>query len=261
VKAGAAAEGRTPSGWHERMYRSFAQVLRINAEGNDSAWMLEPDGVVAAVTPSSPERSVFNSVFCERPEALAAALDELAGAYEEAGVRAWTVWVPEQDRRSAALLEAAGHKLDANPTAMVLDLADLADPQPGDLDWEPEAPIEDVWRINDLAYGYDPGTFERGIGTPPEDSYRFYAARVEGRPSCVVGTMDVGGDCGVYWVATLPKARGWGLTTRLMHLALAEGRERGCDVSTLQATRLGAPIYERLGYRDIGTLQMWERRR
>jgi GNAT superfamily N-acetyltransferase len=242
------------------MYRSFAEVLRVIAAGTNGARTLERDGVVAAVTPSSPERSVFNSVLHEGPEALAAALNELASAYEDAGVRAWTVWVPEEDRASAALLESAGHELDAAPTAMVLDMAELADLEPGDLDWD-EALIEEVWRINDLAYGDGPGTFERGIGRPAKGTYRFYRARLDGKPSCVVGTMDVDGDCGVYWVATLPEARGRGLTTRLMRVALSEGRERGCDISTLQATQLGAPIYARLGYRDIGTLQMWERRR
>lgn len=243
------------------MYRSFTQVLRTMAAGTNGARILDPDGVVAAVTPSSPDRSVFNSVLHERLEALAAALDELAAAYEEAGVRAWTVWVPEEDRASAELLESAGHKLDAKPTAMVLEMTDLPEPDPGELDWDSEAPIEEVWRINDLAYGDEPGTFERGIGRPPASSYRFYVARLDGKPSCIVGTMDVEGDCGMYWVATLPEARGRGLTTRLMQVALAEGRERGCDISTLQATKLGQPIYERLGYRDIGTLQMWEHRR
>jgi hypothetical protein len=31
--------------------------------------------------------------------------------------------------------------------------------------------------------------------------------------------------------------------------------------STLQATKMGFPVYERIGYRDIGELQMWELRR
>jgi GNAT superfamily N-acetyltransferase len=257
----ARTDGATPSGWHERMYRSVAQVMRTNVGATQGGRALEPDGVVAAVTPGSPERSVFNSVFYERPEALRASLDELAAAYEDAGVRAWTVWVPEGDRASAELLDSAGHRLDATPRAMVLDMAELTDLDVGDLEWDSDPPIEEVWRINDLAYGYPPGTFERGIGRPPDGSYRFYLARLDGQPACVVGTMDVDGDCGVYWVATLPEARGRGLTTRVMRVAVAEGVERGCDISTLQATSLGRPIYERLGYRDLGTLQMWERRR
>jgi GNAT superfamily N-acetyltransferase len=252
--------GRTPSGWHERMYQSFAACFRANARGSTGARLVERDGVVAAVTPASPERSVFNSVLYERPKALAAALDELTQTYEEAGVRAWTVWVPEGDRGTAELLDSAGHHLDANPAGMVLDMADLPETDLGDLEWDSEATIEEVWRVNDLAYGYEPGTFERGIGRPPQGTYRFYRARLEGQPVCIVGTLDHEGDCGVYWVATLAEARGRGLGGRLMHAALAEGRERGCDISTLEATKLGRPVYERLGYRDLGALQMWERR-
>jgi hypothetical protein len=45
-----------------------------------------------------------------------------------------------------------------------------------------------------------------------------------------------------------------------MQHALAEARERGCTSTSLQATARGKPLYERLGYRDIGAVQMWERR-
>lgn len=255
----AAGEQRTPSGWHRRMYRTLASVFAVSARTVEGGQVLEPDGVCAAINPAVPGRSVFNSVLYEHHEALAAALDDLGAAYAEAGC-AWTVWVPESDGESAALLADAGHVLDANPTAMVLDLDELADPDPGDLDWDAAGGLEEVCRTNDLAYGYDSGTFASGIGSPPEGTFRFFRAHLDGETACVVGTADLDGDCGVYWVATLPQARGRGLTTRLMGVALAEGRERGCDISTLQATKLGAPVYERLGYRDVGTIQMWERR-
>jgi hypothetical protein len=32
------------------------------------------------------------------------------------------------------------------------------------------------------------------------------------------------------------------------------------ETSTLIATKLGRPTYERLGFRPLGALQMWERR-
>src|SRR4249920_1437272 len=118
------------------MFRSFEAVLAMTGGG-----LLDIDGVCACVSPATPERSVFNSVLYERPEALAAALDDLAAAYDEQGIDAWTVWVPESDRETAALLEAAGHKHDANPSAMVLDLDDLADSGVGDLDWDEAASI------------------------------------------------------------------------------------------------------------------------
>jgi predicted acetyltransferase len=45
-----------------------------------------------------------------------------------------------------------------------------------------------------------------------------------------------------------------------MRQALSEAAERGCETSTLQATKLGRPVYERVGYEDFGALQMWEYR-
>ena len=253
--------GWLASEWLARMLRSMEAAWGALAAGSKDARMIERDGVLAAVVPATPERSVFNSVLYRTPENLAAARDELAGAYDEAGIYAWTVWVPESDRASAELLHSAGHKLDATPRAMVLELADLAEPDPGDLDWSAEGSLTDMKRINDAAYGDPPGTFERGIGNPPAETWRIYEARLEGRAASVLAVTDIEGDCAIWWVATLPEARGRGLAGRLLHVALAEARERGAATSPLQATKLGRPIYERLGYRDIGELQMWERRR
>ena len=42
--------------------------------------------------------------------------------------------------------------------------------------------------------------------------------------------------------------------------ALADASERGCRTTTLVATRLGRPVYERLGYRSLGPIEMWEQR-
>jgi hypothetical protein len=46
-----------------------------------------------------------------------------------------------------------------------------------------------------------------------------------------------------------------------MARALADAQDRGRLTTTLVATKLGRPVYERLGYRDFGAIEMWERRR
>jgi GNAT superfamily N-acetyltransferase len=246
----------------ELQRRSLAGFVRILAAGSRQSTLFERDGVLGAIVPVCPDRSVINSVAYRDAGSLGAALEELAGAHEEAGVRAWTVWVPEDDGDAAALLEAAGHELDANPTAMVLELAGLPDPETQGLDWDDRAMVADVGRINDLAYGYREGTFGAAFGDlPPELQLRLYQARVDGEPASVLGTLDDGDDCGVYLVATLKGHRGKGLARRLMHVALAEARDRGLRTSSLQATTLGYPVYERLGYRAVCALQMWERRK
>src|SRR5262249_9601310 len=191
---------------------------------------------------------------------LAAAMDALARAYDEAGVSAWTVWVPEADRDATSLLEAAGHRLDATPPPMVLDLSPLEGPQSDGLDWDAEAAVEDVTRINDLAYGFEVGTFGGALMRHPRDlPVRFYQSRVDGEAACVLATLDDEEDCNIYLVATLKEHRGRGLARRLLHAALAEARERGLATSSLQATKFGYPVYARLGYQPICTLEMWER--
>jgi GNAT superfamily N-acetyltransferase len=238
--------------------RGFVAAIGRSAE---SSRVLEPDGVVASLTPAAPDRSIVNSVVYRDADALEAALGGLSGAYDRAGISAWTVWVPEKDVRAVSLLEDAGHGLDADPAAMaiVLDEWDGVGSDEGDApDVDTEATMVDVAPINDRAYGFD-GVFTRALAGWRYDVY-VYVSRDEGRAVSSVVTMDVGDDCGVFFVATLPEARGRGLATALMRRALAEARDRGRTTSTLQATKAGQPIYERLGYRNLGALQMWERR-
>ena len=121
--------------------------------------------------------------------------------------------------------------------------------------------IDSAWLklVNDAAYGWSPGTFERGLGSPPPGTWRIYEAREDGAPASVLMTTDVDGDCGVWWVGTLPDHQGRGLAGRLLGIALAEARHRGMETTTLQASAMGAPVYTRLGYEDVGELRMWER--
>jgi len=241
--------------------RNLEGFVWMLAAGSERSTRFERDGVAASIVPACPGRSVLNSVVYRDAEALDAALDELAAVYEGAGVLAWTVWVPGDEDEAANLLQGAGHHLDATPLAMTLELAALPAPEPDDLDWDNRASAAEVGRVNDLAYGFEAPTFGAAIARlPGELPLRFYRARVDREPVCVVGTLDRGEDCGVYLVATLEGHRGRGLGRRLMHRALADARERGLRSSTLQATKLGAPVYERLGYRAYGALEMWERR-
>jgi GNAT superfamily N-acetyltransferase len=102
--------------------------------------------------------------------------------------------------------------------------------------------------------------FTRTVEGAPPGVFRLYATREEGRAVAVLATIHHQGDCGVYLVATEPAAQRRGLSGALMLHALVDAREAGCETTTLQATRAGAPVYARLGYRDNGAIEMWERR-
>jgi GNAT superfamily N-acetyltransferase len=232
----------------------------LTAESSPGGHAIHRDGVFACITPASPHRSVMNSVIYSDREALLASLEELARAYEEAGVAAWTVWVPEADAEAASALAEAGHAFDAEPRAMGIELSSVTEPDLSALEWTRDCDLVTVGRINDAAYGYDDGGFETVIGSLPADRVHAYAAHVDGEPAAVMMTIDAGDDTEVAWVATTEAARGRGLATALMRQSLWDARERGRRTATLQATKLGAPVYRRVGFRDFGALHMWERR-
>src|SRR5262245_7575498 len=105
--------------------RHFYGLLAQSAPGSHA---VELDGVHACVVPAAPQRSYPNAVMYESAAALEAAYERVKAAYDTAGVAAWTVWVPEEDRDAAAVLEARGHNLDAAPTAMARGLRGVPRP-------------------------------------------------------------------------------------------------------------------------------------
>lgn len=244
--------------------RALASVrLEVEAFGGAApdSRLLRREGLVAAVVPACPQRSVFNSVFCDDPAALESEYEALAEAYDRAGVAAWTVWVPAADRASAELLAARGHVLDGVPRAMALDLTELAagPPQPDGIEPAPVEPAV-VAELNDRAYGFgDERAFRAAFAG--ETAARWHGAWAGGEPVGCVGTIEDGDDCCVSGVATAPEHQRRGIAGWLLRRALAEARERGMRTASLRASKAGAPAYGRLGFRDLGVVEMWELRR
>jgi GNAT superfamily N-acetyltransferase len=245
-------------GWR-RLIASLAQWSRTIDGASEGMRVQERDGLVTTITPAVPDHSVVNDVVYWDAGALGAAYDDLAAAYGAAGIAAWTVWVPDRDGATADLLAARGHVLDSDPEAMVLDLDGLerGDPPPGFT--RSVEPVE-LARLNDDAYGMR-SAFARALADlEVGDCLHLYGAEEDGELASGLVAFDHGDDCSVWLVATRERSRGRGLAGALMAQALADARERGRTTSTLQATDLGRPVYERLGYRSLGEIQMWEKR-
>ena len=240
-----------------RMHANVREFCRLMGGASPGARVVELPGVIAAVVPVAPHRSLFNCAAYDTPEDLARALPRLTDVYAESGIEAWTVWVPERDEQSRQLLVDAGHQLDGDPAVMCMELRNLTVPRPADLDLDPDPAVSMMADLNDAAYGTAPD-MSRALRTLP--GVTLHVARADGRPASVVGTHDFEGDSCIVYVATHPEARGRGLASRLMALALHEARDRGATTTSLQATKMGYPVYAKLGYRDFGALQMWERR-
>ena len=248
----------------EELRRRVIEGLEVEVElfgaCSEATSVARLPGVLASVSPPTADRSIFNTVTTSGSDALAAAADDLAALYRQAGVRAWTVWVPDDDRRSAELLAARGHVLDGAPRAMALELADLRPVElPAGVELVPGA-MATIGAINDRAYGIEGPGWAAAMNDEPDLAMESAVAIADGEPVACALVLDHDDDACVSAVATLPGHRGRGLAGAIISRLLAAAAERGMRTGSLQASRAGAPVYTRIGFEDVGFIELWERR-
>lgn len=244
-----------------RQKASQRAFYRAMAGGYPGAELLELDGIQATVVPVREWFSIFNSAFYDDPAQLELVYPRLAAAYEAAGVKAWSVWVPPDEPRAPAILGSRGHVLDSTPMlcAAEIDTLDLAPRR--ELDLHPAPDWELVGEVNDLAYGVlQPWSLAAVFETMDDAASHLHVARAGGQAACALIAREQGGDCYFWFVATVPGARGAGFASELMRHALREARERGCTTTTLESTAAAEKMYAQLGYTPLGRYEMWELR-
>ncbi|MBB6673641.1 GNAT family N-acetyltransferase [Cohnella nanjingensis] len=87
-----------------------------------------------------------------------------------------------------------------------------------------------------------------------------YLAELDGVPVAIATSFNQGEVAGIYNVGTLPSVRGKGIGRAVTVHAVREARDAGASLAVLQASKMGEPVYRRIGFQDglmIGLYQ-WE---
>ena len=119
---------------------------------------------------------------------------------------------------------------------------------------EDEAP--DFWNVAKSAYatnGFPPEVFAgytKHTGLLAANVAAFIAY-LDGEPVSIAMTIVSDGVAGIYWVGSLEQARGRGLGRAITAAATRAGFELGADIASLQASPMGRPIYEAMGYEAV----------
>lgn len=152
------------------------------------------------------------------------------------------------------VLESAGwcHRSEPTP-AMTLTLPASIPPSPRDL------AIDEV-RSAAVLGAYGEAAF-LGFGYPVRAAglflherllefshVRLYAGVVDGVVVATSMLVVTGAVAGIYWVATREEQRRRGYGEALTWAAVAGGRAFGCRVAFLQASKVGLPVYARMGF-------------
>ena len=92
-------------------------------------------------------------------------------------------------------------------------------------------------------------TLAFGIERAP---WRCYVGRLHGKPVASNMLFNGAGVASVFGVATVPEARGKGIGAAITLQPYLDAMHMGYQHGVLFGTELGAPVYRRIGFRDVG---------
>lgn len=225
-------------------------------------------GAVCLYTPIP--HCLFNSVnlTADAPGTVDRALESAGKSIEERGKPVlWRLSAVAASNAVRDRLTAAGLERRGSDPALLLDLSALpeapkvegltvreAEGRKGRHDW--------AWlTCNAFELADDVReAMSRCEAAIPEDRFESqprYVGYLDGEPVAVSSLVMAAGLAGIYAVATLPEARRRGIGTVMTHHAMAEGRRRGARHAVLQATDMGRPVYERLGFSKVHAYELF----
>ena len=238
-------------------HENMVTTMLAFASAVDGA-LVRDEGGVAILSTLIPVR-LFNQVLISGPDATADGLRQAVGEL-----------LARTDRHVVSLRVGADDQF--LPLVAELGLVRIGETpwMPGMAMWPLDrggaAPVPDghaIRRVTDAAGMADHITAAaEGFGMPAEWLHamgralddplaRVYVGYTDGVPvTAGLGTV-TGRTIGIYNIATVPAARQRGYGAAMTMRIIDDGAADGCDVAILQASEMGKPIYERLGFRSV----------
>jgi hypothetical protein len=239
--------------------RCFADVLKEMARRCGGAALEESGLLLVAGTHPCPV--LMNSVLRTGPMDAHEVLRRAAAFFAERGhsYEVWTRTGVDNDLENAAL--AVGMRFAAELTGMVIH----RNPELPDCGAGVELRrVEDSQGVRDFTdvaaegfLGEGPGISElvRATFSDPQsllaDDTAAFVVWDHGGPASVAMTMVKEGVAWIGWVTTRVESRGHGFAQLSTAAATRAGFALGARFASLEATKMGLPVYLRLGYREI----------
>lgn len=235
--------------------------LMASACGGD---ILEQDGVLA-IASGAPVASL-NVAFVTRelpnPEAaLAQAAD-----FFDARHLPFVVRVREGiDPASEDAVTSMGMPYSDTIPGMALHPMPVAPPPTIDLEIRTVEDLETLSLFRGvLAEGFDmPQSIAEKLVTPGwlgQEAFELYVGFVGGMAVATSTLVPTPPTAGVYNVATVDRFRRRGIGEAMTWHCVLRGAARGCSVGALQASLMGKPVYERMGFRTVAPYRTFRRK-
>lgn len=242
-----------------RAHRNLAEVLKETTRRCGGVGQ-EEDGLLL-VAANHPCPIFVNSAMRTGPIGANEALRRSKGFFAARGkhCETWTLVGRDADMEQAAV--AAGMRVAIEMPGMVLHHS----PEMPEIPAEAELRrVKDAQAARDFAqvavegFGGEAPGFGDLIGTIFSQPRSLLAPDTaafvvwhRGHPAATALSMLQDGVAWIGWVATTPQSRGQGLGRLATAAATRAGFTLGADFASLEATKMGEPVYSRLGFREI----------
>ena len=204
----------------------------------------------------------FNIVFAlDRPEALGNVSKRIESLFIRSKVPWQLITTAGGSDYVRPLIREMNLVLSEVVPGMALSpLPDSCPPPPKDLEIRKVEDLQQVdmfLRTSEAGFGVtvaDLDVLENGLMSANSDApFRgaLYLGCIGGKPVATSLRSTTREVAGIYLVSTLPEFRGRGFGEAVVWKAVMDGHEEGCTMSCLQASKMGRPVYERMGYRTI----------
>lgn len=205
---------------------------------------------------------ISNAAFRSDDDVSAEELVSRAKDFFHSRGRGFSIWIrgeEPEDLDLAATASGAGLQLVYEMPEMVLG-SPVEDPDlPAGAELRQLSETEqadDYWKVAAFSYtsiGFPPevfGSYTDNAGLLAENVVAFIAY-LDGEPVSIAMTIVSHGVAGIYWVGSLEQARGRGLGRAVTAAATNAGFKLGAEIASLQASPMGKPIYEAMGYETL----------
>jgi GNAT superfamily N-acetyltransferase len=207
----------------------------------------------------------FSGVWAERDGGEAVA--DLGWALSEIERLGMPFWLQTREGRHPLVEEEAGRlglELADRFSGMAASASAVATPPMSTISIErvtDREGLSQAAQVADAGFEVPPGTFaplyDQRVAETPGIAY--YVGRLHGEPVATALHVLHADAVGIFNVATLPGCRGRGFGSALTARAAQDGCALGARLVCLQASPLGEPVYRRMGFRSVGTYNLFTR--
>jgi hypothetical protein len=244
----------------QRADANYQELYRLMAR-------LSPDGAVVEdgellLARTGPLLPFLNGATVLRPPAdPEAALARAASFYAQAG-QSWALITSDATSDVMEPVARAAGRTPRESPGMVLSPIGAPPSVPPGLLIEAVRDVGGLHRYNDTMTAGFGGEWARAaildtgvlLGVP---ELTHYVGLLDGEPVATAMRFSSHRIAGVFNVSTVPEARRRGIGEAITWRAAVDGLAEGCIASALQASEMGFPIYQRMGYCQVLTYKVW----